>query len=105
MPLALRRCGPVAIDALLKRYFPAVVLALIALAAYFQASGASHLLGAAFTADSAAFSAQSGARAAPGGAATPARPAARDKSAEPILARNAFDSVTGPLTGESISLP
>jgi general secretion pathway protein C len=95
----------VAIDALLKRYFPAVVLALIALAAYFQASGASHLLGAAFTADSAAFAAQNAARPATTSGAGAARGASpRDKSAEPILARNAFDSVTGPLTGETIQL-
>ncbi len=95
-----------AFDALLKRYFPAVVLALIALAAFFQASGAMHLLGAAFTADSAALSAQGGPRpAATPGAAAGARAASpRDKSAEPILARNAFDSVTGPLTGETITI-
>src|SRR5262245_48261889 len=105
MALALRAVGPVAFDALLKRYFPAVVLALIAIAAYFQASGAMHLLGAAFTPDSAALGTQGAARPAVPGAAAAARGVSpREKSAEPILARNAFDSVTGPLTGETITI-
>jgi general secretion pathway protein C len=87
-----------ALDALLKRYFPAVVLVLVALAAYFQASGAMELFGAALTPDEAAYAA----RGAPGPASTGLSGASRgssrgEKNAEPILARNPFDSVTGPL--------
>ena len=87
-----------ALDALLKRYFPAVVLVLVALAAYFQASGAMELLGAALTPDEAAYAARGAPGAASPGAGAGARGTPRgEKNAEPILARNPFDSVTGPL--------
>jgi general secretion pathway protein C len=86
------------LDALLKRYFPALVLVLIALAAYFQASGATELLGAAFTPDEAAYASRGAPSPATPGAAAAARASSRgEKNAEPILARNPFDSVTGPL--------
>ena len=77
-------------DLLLKKYFLGVVLAFVALAAYFQASGASQLLGSALA----------------GGApsALPPRPVAATTSApherpnaEAIIARNPFDHETGPL--------
>jgi general secretion pathway protein C len=87
-----------ALDALLKRYFPAVVLVLVALAAYFQASGAMELFGAALTPDEAAYAARGAPSPATTGASAAARSASRgEKNAEPILARNPFDSVTGPL--------
>ena len=87
-----------ALDALLKRYFPAVVLVLVALAAYFQASGAMELLGSALTPDEAAYAARGSPSPANTGLAGAPRSASRgDKNAEPILARNPFDSVTGPL--------
>jgi general secretion pathway protein C len=90
-----------ALDPLLKKYFPVLVLALIALGAYFQASGATQLVGAAFVS------------AAPSGSAPrpPLRPGhaaaapAEHRSGEPIIERNPFDSVTGPLTGKSIEIP
>jgi general secretion pathway protein C len=81
-----------AFDALLKRYFLGVVLALVAVAAYFQAAGATQLIGSAIGA-------------APSGSAAPivappyrlAVPTRDPKSAQPIIERNPFDSVTGPL--------
>ncbi len=85
-----------ALDALAKRFFPALVMLLIAMAAYFQASGIMQLVASSYL-DS-------------GPAATPPPHAARGaalaatasdnagpKTAEPILSRNPFDSVTGPL--------
>lgn len=80
-----------ALDALLKKYFLAVVLGLVALAAYFQAAGATQLFGAALLAP------------APAAPAVPVTPAQlphltrEPRTAEPIIARNPFDSVTGPL--------
>lgn len=68
-----------------------MLLALVALVAYLQASGTMQLLGAAMTepAGSAAYSliAQKSA----------AIPAKAPKSAKPIMLRNPFDSVTGPV--------
>jgi general secretion pathway protein C len=81
-----------AIDALLKRYFLGVVLALVAIAAYFQAAGATQLVGSAIGAPSA-----SGAVAPPPVAFKPQVPAREPKSGMPIIERNPFDSVTGPL--------
>jgi general secretion pathway protein C len=85
-----------ALDALAKRFFPGIVLALIALAAYFQASGIMQLVAGAYL----------GGGPSPGedkaaGAVRPAPTTATDapgqKTAEPILSRNPFDSVAGPL--------
>jgi general secretion pathway protein C len=87
----------VTFDLLLKKYFLGVVLAFVALAAYFQAAGATQLIGAAFSAP-----ASSAAPPRPIGAASPTtheRP-----SADAIIARNPFDSVTGPLNAEKITL-
>jgi len=88
----------VTFDLLLKKYFLGVVLAFVALAAYFQAAGATQLLGAAFSA--------------PASSAPPPRPVAlvpqaphERPTADPILNRNPFDSVTGPLIGEHIKIP
>jgi general secretion pathway protein C len=88
-----------ALDALLKRYFLGVVLALVAVAAYFQAAGATQLIGSAIGA------------AAPSGAlpvVVPpyklAVPVREPKTGQPIIDRNPFDSVTGPLN-QPIELP
>lgn len=79
------------LDATAKRFYPAILCGLLGTIAYLQGSGISSLV----------------AEQLPG--AAPAAPAARkptsaprgaDKSAQVILARNAFDSVTGPLTGK-----
>jgi general secretion pathway protein C len=89
-----------ALDPLLRKYFPVLVLALLALSAYFEASGASELVGAAFIAP------------APSGSAArlPSRPPltlprAEPRSADPIIERNPFDSVTGPLNAKPIDTP
>lgn len=79
-------------DALLKKYSVYVLLVLVGAIAYFQAAGTMQLVGAALTA--------SGGHKVPLIAAvstTSATPSANPKDAEPILARNPFDSVTGPL--------
>ena len=92
-----------AFDALLKRYFPAVVLALVALIAYFQASGATQLFGAALAVDEDALATGAPSGASVAGLNASAR--SRSKSAEPILSRNPFDSVTGPLNAKPIEAP
>jgi len=81
-----------AIDALLKRYFLGVVLALVAVAAYFQAAGATQLVGSAIGAASA--SGSTVVVVPPYKLAVPTR---EPKSGMPIIERNPFDSVTGPL--------
>jgi general secretion pathway protein C len=78
-------------DAQLKRFFPLILAAFIALAAYFQASGIGQVVVSAIVGTSPA-----------AGSATPIAPlpsSGPPRSGNPILARNAFDSVTGPLIG------
>ncbi|EYF02928.1 type II secretion system protein GspC [Chondromyces apiculatus] len=89
-------------DAILKRYFPAIVCVLIAIAAYFQASGMGQLV---------ASNVSDGAAPAVGATAPTTRapasvPANQDHatSAGAILSRNPFDSVTGPLDGKPVSI-
>jgi general secretion pathway protein C len=83
-----------AIDKLLKRHFWAVILALVALAAFFDAQGIMQLVGTGLGADEKELAAAGlMARLPPG----PTSPSPHGLSAEPILARNPFDSVTGPL--------
>lgn len=65
---------------------------MVAAAAYFQAAGATSLVGAAFLPELAQLTVL------PKPAELPPRPAPVQKSAGPIIARNVFDSVTGPLT-------
>lgn len=79
------------LDTNLKRFFPAVICGLLGLAAYFQASGIGDLVGS--TLGDAPATAP----------ASKASPAYRGKgpTAKPILARNPFDSVTGPLDGRT----
>ncbi len=80
-------------DALLKKYSVYVLLALVGAIAYFQAAGTMQLLGAALT------SPIGGKNSIVVATAPSALPIASSspKDAEPILARNVFDSVTGPL--------
>lgn len=78
-----------AFDALFKKYFTLVVLALVALVAYFQASGTMALLGASLT--------ETAATEVVATAPKPSAPRPERKTAEPLIKRNPFDSVTGPL--------
>jgi general secretion pathway protein C len=84
-----------ALDALLKRYFLGVVLVLVAVAAYFQAAGATQLIGSAVGAAPSA----SGSMVVvpPYKLAVPTREL---KSGDAIIERNPFDSVTGPLNAK-----
>src|SRR5262245_33316965 len=82
------------LDAKLKRFFPLLLCFSIAIAAYFQAAGIGQLVVSAVvggTEPSAAPETMPAADA-------PARPA---KDGKAILARNPFDSVTGPLDGSA----
>jgi general secretion pathway protein C len=81
-----------AFDTVLKRYFAGVILALVAVAAYFQASGMTQLVGAAMSPDPKTLVGAPSAQVRP----PPVAPAADDHatSARAILDRNPFDSVT-----------
>ncbi|WP_437676356.1 type II secretion system protein GspC [Sorangium sp. So ce131] len=76
-------------DAFVKRAFPFILGALVAVAAYWQASGVSSLVSRAI--------APSGAPSGAPALAEPPLPDGRAPSAAPILERNPFDSTTGPL--------
>jgi general secretion pathway protein C len=82
-------------DAVLKRYFPVVLLALVAVAAYFQASGITQIIGSALAVDDKALLA-SGPLPARAATAT-AQAFAHATTARRIIERNPFDSVTGNL--------
>ncbi|WP_437599776.1 type II secretion system protein GspC [Sorangium sp. So ce590] len=90
------------IDAILKRYFPWLLGVLIALAAYFQASGMGQLVASSVAVD-----------APPAPVSPPPRSPSFGSTANtdhathagPILSRNPFDSVTGPLDGKPVELP
>jgi general secretion pathway protein C len=90
------------LDALLKRFFPAVVLVLIGIAAYFQASGMGQLVAGSVAVDP---SSVPTAVAPSKHFSTPA-PANTDHatSGSAILSRNPFDSVTGPLDAKPIPI-
>lgn len=82
-------------DILIKKYFAGVVLAFVALAAYFQAEGATQLFGAAL--------ALSGSSAVPPRPPPAIAPTARQRpTADAIINRNPFDSVTGPLNASEV---
>lgn len=93
------------LDAILKRYFPVVICLLVATAAYFQASGMGQLVAGSVLLDP---SAMPPPPAMPkSGSAHSPNTSDRSTNAQPILARNPFDSVTGPLDGttQSVSIP
>ena len=83
------------LDAVLKRYFPVVLLALVAIAAYFQASGITQIIGSALAIDDKALLASGPlpARAGP----TASQAFVHTTSARRLIERNPFDSVTGNL--------
>ena len=86
------------IDAQLKRFFPLVLCALIGVAAYFQASGIAQLVAAAVSSGAPDATRTKTSRGA-------GFKVAKAKSGGAILSRNPFDSVTGPLDGQSSSIP
>lgn len=86
-------------DPLFRKYFPALVLVLVAIAAFFQASGANELVGAAFVASAPSATPDQASR------RTPAVPAIEHRTGEAILKRNPFDSVTGDLTALPVPIP
>src|SRR4051794_28929171 len=89
-------------DAIFKRYFAGVVLLLIGVAAYFQASGMGQLVASSVALDPSALPAAPPAPPRAAGA-----PASTDHAtnAGAIISRNPFDSVTGPLDGKEIEMP
>src|SRR5271165_6680330 len=89
-----------ALDKLLRRHFWAVILALVALAAFFDAQGIMQVVGAGLGADEKQLSAPPLLARLPSGPAS-ASPHATD--AKVILERNAFDHVTGPIS--SVAAP
>jgi len=84
-----------ALDQLAKRFFPALVMLLVAMAAYFQASGIMQLVASSYLDTGPAPSPAP--RPLRGTVLASAADVAGPKTAEPILSRNPFDSVTGPL--------
>ncbi|MEO7328689.1 MAG: type II secretion system protein GspC [Minicystis sp.] len=86
-------------DGVLKRYFPIVVCVMIAMAAYFQASGMGQIVASTAALDPSALPVHAAPHKAP-----QAAPVDRDHetNAQAILDRNPFDSATGPLTGEEV---
>ena len=82
-------------DLLLKKYFLGVVLAFVALAAYFQAAGVTQLIGASLSGRVS--------NAAPHRLMIAAAPSRHERpTAAAIIARNPFDSVTGPLNADPV---
>src|SRR5262245_51818285 len=87
-------CGPMGFDTALKRYFAGVILALIAVAAYFQASGITQLVGSALAPDEKSLAGSATPSPVRAAAAASATPDDHATSARSILDRNPFDSVT-----------
>lgn len=81
------------LDAVAKRFYPVGLCGLIAAAAYFQAAGVGALIGGTIGRGEAPAAASRSKAKAP-------KVEAKEKTPDAILARNAFDSVTGPLDGK-----
>lgn len=92
------------IDAFLKRYFPAVVCLLIGVAAYFQASGMGQLVASSVALDPSAIPAVPPPPHRPSSSSVSGFKDEHSTSAAPIISRNPFDSVTGPLDGTSMEI-
>jgi general secretion pathway protein C len=89
-----------ALDKLLKRHFWAVILVLVAVAAFLDAQGIMQIVGASLAPDDHQLAAP------PLTARLPPAPASSSQhatSADPILSRNPFDSVTGPLNAVAVA--
>jgi general secretion pathway protein C len=90
------------IDQLLTRHFWAVILVFVATAAFLDAQGIMHIVGANLGADETALAVPPLMSRVP---PAPASATPHATSAEAILSRNPFDSVTGPLNAVPITLP
>jgi general secretion pathway protein C len=90
------------VDQLLKRHFWAVIVALVAIAAFLDAQGIMHVVGASLGADETTLAVPPLVSRLP---AAPSSATPHATSADPILSRNPFDSVTGPLNAVPLSLP
>src|ERR1700679_3310581 len=92
-----------AVDQVLKKNFWAVLLVLVGLVAFLNADGITQLVGASLAPDEKQLAAASpvARSSAPAASGAPFH----TTSAEPIFARNPFDSVTGPLNAQSVELP
>ena len=93
---------PMAVDKILQRHFWAVILVLVAIAALLDAQGIMQVVGARLAPDPAQLAV------APLTARLPPAPATSSHhatEAEPILSRNPFDSVTGPLNAVAVEAP
>jgi general secretion pathway protein C len=90
------------LDAHLKRWFPAVLALLIAIAAYFQASGMGQIVASSVLLDP---SSMPPPPPPPAGGGHASSLSERSTNGTPILARNPFDSVTGPLDGSNAPPP
>ncbi|WP_394821123.1 type II secretion system protein GspC [Pendulispora albinea] len=84
-----------AVDQVLKRNFWVVILVLTGVAAFFGASGVTQIIGIGLAADEKQLTAPPLAAKSP--AAASSGTGGHSTSADPILSRNPFDSVTGPL--------
>ncbi len=91
------------LDAILKRYFPAILCLMIASAAYFQASGMGELVAGSVLLDPSSMPPPPPPP--KGGVPQGASGQERSVNAGPILGRNPFDSLTGPLDGKPVELP
>src|SRR5688572_2709535 len=99
-----RRSGAMRIDEAIKRSYVVIVCFLIGAAAYFQVSGLMSLARGVIAEGAPLGTGRGDAR---DKAIKSGAPSARETSAAAILARNPFDSVTGPLdgSGEPLDLP
>jgi general secretion pathway protein C len=90
------------LDQLLKRHFWAVIVVLVAIAAFLDAQGIMHIVGASLGAEEATLTVPPLSARAP---AAPPSATPHATGADPILSRNPFDSVTGPLSREPPPAP
>ncbi|UQA57240.1 type II secretion system protein GspC [Polyangium aurulentum] len=91
------------LDAHLKRWFPAVLALLVAVAAYFQASGMGQIVASSVLLDPSSMPPPPAPPPAAAGHASFGNE--RSTNGMPILSRNPFDSVTGPLDGSNAPPP
>jgi general secretion pathway protein C len=92
-----------AVDQILKKNFWAVLLVLVGIVAFLNAEGITQLVGASLAPDEKQLASAS--PIARSSAPVPSSAPFHTSSAEPIITRNPFDSVTGPLNPQTFELP